>query len=223
MNSKTREILKSFLVNPQVKFEYPVTAIGTPTKSTIILIDLEKLDEDAANYEKPFGIIKTDVLLNVIDSIPDCEISHTDSDIIIKNDNVEQKIRKSPASIFMEIKKEAIKQVEEGFDVINSLQLSSEILKDILGRAKLLGHDTFIIKQNEIITGRENGNELEDESKTKISTEKDGEIKLNINDLLKLPTIDYNCKVYTNGDIKLIVLYPIDYPEVKVILTEKIS
>ena len=94
MNSKTRENLKSFLVNPQVKFEYPVTAIGTPTKSTIILIDLEKLDENAANNEKPFGIIKTDVLLNVINSIPDCEISHTDSDIIIKNDNVEQKIRK---------------------------------------------------------------------------------------------------------------------------------
>ena len=40
--TKTREIFKNFLINPQVKFEYPVTAIATPTKSMIVLVDLQK-------------------------------------------------------------------------------------------------------------------------------------------------------------------------------------
>jgi len=222
-NEITRKILKSFLVNPQVKFEYPITAVATPTKSIIVLINLEQLGESEEDFKEPFGIIKTDVLLNVIDNIKDAEIEMTESDIIIKNDRVKQKIRKSPPNIFMEIKKESIKVVEETFNVINELIVTDELLKDILTRAKLLGHDTFIIKENKIVTGRENGTELEDESETIIETEKDGEIKLNINDLIKLPIIDYKVKVYTNGDIKLVVLYPLDHDEVKVVVSEKLS
>jgi hypothetical protein len=222
-NEKTRKILGGFLINPQVKFEYPVTAIATPTKSMIVLVDMEQLGENSEDFNPPFGIIKTDILLSVIDSIQDAEIEMTDSDIIIKNDTVKQKIRKSPANIFMEIKKESAKLVEDTFDVINEVDLSEEILGDILKRAKLLGHDTFVIKEGKIITGRENGNELEDESETIVSTNGNGEIKLNIIDILKIPVLDYKAKVYSNGDISLVILYPMDYPEVKVILSEKLN
>jgi len=222
-NDRTRKILKAFLVNPQVKFEYPVTAISTPTKSLIALINMEQLDEEEKDYNPSFGIIKTDVLLNILDSIEGADIEMTNTDIVIKNDKVKQKIRKSPANIFMEIKKESVNLVENTFDVINELTLDEETLEDILRRAKLLGHDTLIIQENKIITGRKNGNELEDESETFVQTEKDGKIILNIIDVLKLPLIDYKVKVFTNKDISLVIMYPMDYPEVKVILSEKLS
>jgi len=223
INAKSRETIRKFLVNPSVKFEYPVTAIATPTKSIIVLIDLEKLGEKEENYEKSFGIFKTDVLLNVISSIEDAEIEINESDIVIKNDIVTQKIRKSPKDIFMNIKKNSINVVENSFDNINELLLTEELLKDILKRAKILGHTVLKIEDNKIITGRENGTELEDETITKIETEKDGKIVLNISDILKLPVIDYKVKIYTNGEIKLAVLYPLDYNEVKVVVSEKIS
>jgi hypothetical protein len=106
---------------------------------------------------------------------------------------------------------------------INELAIDSSTLKDILSRAKLLGHDTLIIKEGKIVTGRENGTELEDESETIIETQGKGELKLNIIDLLKLPVLDYNIKIYTGNDIVLAVMYPLDYPEVKIVVSEKLS
>jgi hypothetical protein len=222
-NDRTRKILGNFLINSQVKFEYPITAISTPTKSMIVLVNLEELNEDENDFNPSFGIVKTDVLLSILNSIEDADIDMTDTDIIIKNDKVKQKIRKSPSNIFMDIKKESAKLVEETFDIINEVDISEEVLKDILTRAKLLGHDVLIIKENKIVTGRENGTELEDESETKVETSSNGEIKLNIVDILKLPILDYKFKVFTNEDIKLVIAYPIDYPEVKVILSEKLA
>ena len=221
--TKTREIFKNFLINPQVKFEYPVTAIATPTKSMIVLVDLQKSGELEEDFKEPFGIIKTDVLLNVIDLFNDPEIDLTGSDIVIKSEKSKQKIRKSPASIFMNVNKEAIKIVESDFEKINELAIDSSTLKDILSRAKLLGHDTLIIKEGKIVTGRENGTELEDESETIIETQGKGELKLNIIDLLKLPVLDYNIKIYTGNDIILAVMYPLDYPEVRIVVSEKLS
>jgi len=223
ITEKSREVIKKFLVNPSVKFEFPVTAIATPTKSIIALINLAELGENEENYKESFGIFKTDVLLNIINSIEDAEIEITESDIVIKNDIVTQKIRKSPANIFMNIKKDSINVVENSFDNINELLLTEELLKDILKRAKILGHTILKIEDNKIITGRENGTELEDETITKVETEKNGEIVLNISDILKLPVIDYKVKIYTNGEIKLAVFYPLDYNEVKVVVSEKIS
>ena len=223
MLNRTREIISKFLFNTQVKFEYPITAISTPTKSLIAFIDLEKIGENAENFKNPFGIIKTDVLLRIIDKIPNSDVKFEETDIVISNDRITQKIRKSPANIFLNVKKEAIDMIETSFHCNNEIDLSSEDLKDILDRAKLLGHDTLIIKKDLIITGRENGTELEDEAQTKIETKSDGEVKLSIANLNAVPTIDYKIKIFTNGDIRAVLMYPVDYPEVKVAVTEKLD
>ena len=219
LNEKTRQVLKGFLFNPQVKFEYPVTAISTPNKSIIAFIDMEKLGEEDFN---PFGIIKTDVLLSVIDTIDDPEITFTDTDVEIKNDRVSQKIRKSPTEIFITINKESLKMVKENFEKVLEINMDEGTLDDILKRAKILGHDTFIFKENKVLTGVQNGSELEDETETSIASEGNGEIILNINDLYKLPKLGYNFKVYTDGDVKLLIANPaID--GVEVVISEKLS
>ena len=218
LNEKTRMVLKGFLFNPQVKFEYPLTAISTSNKSIIAFIDMEELGEE--EFEE-FGIIKTDTLLNIIDTIEEPEIEMTDSDIVIKNERVTQKIRKAPTSIFMNINKGSLKMVEENFEKLNEITIDNVALQDILKRARILGHDTFIIDSNKIITGIQNGSELEDETITQFETNGEKEIKLNISDLLKLPKDDYEMIAYTNGDVKLMVVKP-SIPGVKVVISEKL-
>jgi len=221
--ARTRTLMKMFLFNPQVKFEYPITAISNQTKSLIAFIDLSKTGEEAEDFENPFGIIKTDVLLNVIDNIDEPEIEIDETDIIISNDKIKQKIRKSPANIFIDVNKDSLGLVENTFDLIGEVQISEEEFKDILKRAKILGHDTMVIEKDKIITGKENGNELEDESEIKIENDMNDKIVLNLNEVLKLPMIDYKFKFFTNGDIKLGIIYPIDFPEVKIVISEKIQ
>ena len=219
---RTRKILQGFLINPQVKFEYPITAISTPTKSMIVFINMKETGEKEEDFKEKFGIIKTDVLLSLLNNITDAEVISDNSNIIIKNDKIKQKIRKSPPNIFMDIRKESIDLVENTFKVINEFELSKDIFKNILSRAKLLGHDVLVIKENKIITGRENGKELEDESETLIETSNKGEIKLNIIDILKLPIIDYKFKIY-KGEVKLVIAYPKDFEEVKVVISERLN
>jgi len=218
-NKKTREILKAFLINPQVKFTYPITTIMNIEKSVIAFIDMEALGEDEF---KEYGIAKTDTLLALIDAIPNSEVEIGETDIVIKNEKTTQKFRKSPADLFLEAKTGVLKTIEESFDKTIELELDEKTLADTLKIAKLLGLDTLVLKDNKIITGRAVGDDLEDENVTEIEGSFNGEIKLNVNDIAKLPLMTYNIRVFTNGEHTVSFWESDKVAGVKVVISEKL-
>jgi len=218
-NKKTREILKAFLINPQVKFTYPITTIMNIEKSVIAFIDMEALGEDEF---KEYGIAKTDTLLALIDAIPNSEVDIGETDIVIKNDKTTQKFRKSPADLFLEAKTAVLKTIEESFDKTIELELDEKTLADTLKIAKLLSLDTLVLKDNKIITGRAVGDDLEDENVTEIEGNFNGKIKLNVNDIAKLPLMTYHIRVFTNGEHTVSFWESDKVSGVKVVISEKL-
>jgi len=228
MTSKnTRTVIKSFLFNPAVKFQYPMTSILNAERSLIAFIDMEKLGEEQFS---DFGIAKTDTLLSVIDAITESTVTiENDKDpenITIKNSKTTQKIRKSSPDLFQEAKAETISMIRGSFDTVIEIDLMKEDLKDLVQISRMLSLDTLVLKDNKMVSGRASGNDMEDENITEIEGKFDsdnGSFKLDLTNLAKLPQMDYKLTVYHRADdnIKVAFLEP-DTTGVLVVVSEKL-
>jgi len=224
----TRKILKSFLTYPQVKFTYPMTGITNNEKSLIVFIDMEKLGEE--KFED-FAISKTDTLLNIIDTIEksgDVEIDlNNETDIIIKNNKITQKIRKSPLNLFQDVNSKSIDVVRQTADKIIDCEVKGSELRDIIGISRMLGNDTMILKDNKIITGKSFNKTLENENEYILDNGTfEDDIRLSLEYISKLPILDYRIegfKIEKEGMVvKLVFLTPLEIDGVLVVISEMI-
>jgi len=215
----TRKIMKSFMINPMARLDYPITSLVSPNKSIIAFIDMEKLGEEPFDS---FGTSRLDILLNIADTIKGSTLEFTDTDIIVKNDRVKQKVRKSSEDLFEQAKYEVLEHIETNMDKIADIDLDSQTLKEITTSAKMLGLDTMIVKEGKIITAKDFNGDLEDENEIKIEGEVKQETSFNVEDFFKIPNGNYSLKIYTNGDVSTAIITPEKIQQVKIVIAQKV-
>jgi hypothetical protein len=226
----TRSVLKSFLVNPKIKMNYPITSIVSPWDSVIVFIHMDKLGEEEFNS---FGVRKMDTLLSAIDVYEDPVITFEGNNIVLTTSSDKQEIRTSTPelnALIKEPKYEALKAIENSpadYNKIFDVVIDKEDLIKKSKIQKLFGLEVYRIKGEndncQISVCNLNGSVGENEATSNIDGTGDGEIVFSVEDISMLPILDYKVSVYerTANGSKISIWRPVDIPEVEVIVTQK--
>jgi len=229
---KTRQVLKSFLVNTKVKMNYPITSIANPWDSVIVFIHMDRLGED--EFES-FGVRKMDTLLATVDIYNEPNIELKPDNIVISTDRDRQEIRTASPELNALIKepKYAALQGIEGNAGAFTKTFDTDITKDELQQKskiqRLHGLESYVLevekgKLNFTVCNL-NGKVKENPATTHLDDTEDEDkmVVFSVDDVSMLPAMDYNVKVYKNNanGSQISIWRPTELPEVEVVITEK--
>lgn len=203
LKQDTKELLKALApISDSMILKYPITGINQVDKSIIAFLDLEKLEEE--EFET-FGIYKMGEFLSLLDIYSDAEISLSDDVVTIQNTSTTQRYVTThlgnleafdiPSTILDNIGK-APKVAE-----ITLLKHELENIKKISNLLKL-SDLTIETEEDELYTIVNDASQPGmNDNKTKVgaaSINEDFKLVIDINQIQKLPSIDYDIEIAKN-------------------------
>jgi hypothetical protein len=210
LNENLRVVLKSLIgLNNTFVIQSPKTVFADEHGSIMVSIDTEALGEE---LEEPIYVHNMSELLGAIELVPDAEIEKDGRVLKISNADTTINYITSDPSIFKEYKYSVIETTKK-VDTVGEFEIDKELLSKLkkslsifsnLNNVKIVGNKNGIVI-NMVDNSFASGNSVEFKISGKVN--KDFEIIVPAETLLKLPATTYKAEVKYNENRDAYRLY----------------
>ncbi len=207
LNNNTQEVLKSLLpMNNSFVVDYPSMTIVDEHKTMMGRINTEILDDEF----ETFGIYDGANFLSALGLLDNAEIELKDNLIVAKDDNtVMNFLTSSPSSLEDSVAKhsvfdttlaaESVLEFEITVDTINRLKKAAGVFKT-MNALSIVKSDDVYMKMATKDTFAASKNEFNVKITPDLDIAQSFDISIPLENILKLPVVDYTVKVKYNKD-----------------------